>query len=75
MILDEGIISIIDAKRSKVFMYLPHEKFDSKMRITAIEKMEEISLREYGSQLKIQKYRDYLKFKKVIDKYSIQLVK
>jgi hypothetical protein len=75
MLLDEGILVIVDVKRSKVFMNLPHEKFDSRMRITAVEKIEELSLREYGSQLKIQKYRDYLKFKKVLDKYSIQLVK
>ncbi|NHJ46896.1 MAG: hypothetical protein FK733_03830 [Asgard group archaeon] len=75
MILDEGILIIIDTKLSKVYMYLPQEKFDSRTRINAVEKMEELSLREYGSQLKIQKYRDYMKFKKVIDKYAIQLVK
>jgi hypothetical protein len=75
LILDEGIITIINTKTRKAYMYLPHEKFDSKTRINAIEKIEELSLRDYGAQLKITKYRDYLKFKKIIDKYSIQLVK
>ncbi|NHJ40614.1 MAG: hypothetical protein FK731_11325 [Asgard group archaeon] len=75
MILNEGILAIIDTKKTKAFMYLPQEKFNSKMRITAVEKIEDINLREYSSQLKIQKYRDYLKFKKLLEKYSIQLVK
>ena len=75
MILNEGILVIVDTKKLTAFMYLPKEKFSSKMRITALEKMEDLSLREFGSQLMIQKYRDYLKFKKILEKYAIQLVK
>ncbi len=75
MILDEGILSIIDMKKEKIYMYLPQEKFDSKQRIKSVEKMEEVNLREYGSRLELIKYRDYVKFKKILDKYAIQLVK
>jgi hypothetical protein len=75
MILDEGILSIIDMKKEKIYMYLPQEKFDSKQRIKSVEKMEEVNLREYGSRLELIKYRDYMKFKKILDKYAIQLVK
>ncbi|NHJ87757.1 MAG: hypothetical protein FK734_20010 [Asgard group archaeon] len=75
MILDEGILAIIDTKTNKVYIYLPQERFDSKMRIKALEKLEELSYRQYGSQLKIQKFRDYLKFKKILDKLSIQVIK
>ena len=75
LILDEGIISILNDKTNKVSMYLPHEKFTSKERIIAVEKMEELNKQEYSSTLKIVKYRDYLKFKKVLDKLAIQLVK
>ena len=75
MILDEGILSIIDMKKEKIYMHLPQEKYDSKQRIKAVEKMEEVNLREYGSRLELVKYRDYLKFKKILDKYAIQLVK
>ena len=75
MILDEGILSIIDMKKEKIYMYLPQEKFDSKQRIKSVEKMEEVNLREYGSRLELIKYRDYVKFKKILDKYAVQLVK
>lgn len=75
VILDEGIISIIDIKSKTIYLYLPKDNFDSRMRIKAIAKMEEINLREFGSQLDIKKLRDYLKFKKIVDKFSIQLVK
>lgn len=75
LILDEGILSIIDMKKEKIYMHLPQEKFDSKQRIKAVEKMEEVNLREYGSRLEIVKYRDYVKFKKILEKYAIHLVK
>ncbi|MBK5114063.1 MAG: hypothetical protein KGD59_05200 [Candidatus Heimdallarchaeota archaeon] len=75
MVLDEGIISIIDMKKEKIYMYLPQEKFDSRQRIKSVEKMEELNLREYGSRYELVKYRDYVKFKKILNKYSIQLVK
>ncbi|MHA1186133.1 MAG: hypothetical protein ACTSXA_05305 [Candidatus Heimdallarchaeota archaeon] len=75
MILNEGIISIIDVKSKKTYVYIPQEKFASRDRIKAIEKIEEINMREYGSILKLTKIRDYLKFKKILDKYSIKLVK
>jgi len=75
MILDEGILTILDIKTNKAYIYLPQERFDSKMRIKALEKIEELSYREFGSQLKIQKFRDYLKFKKILDKHSIQVIK
>jgi len=75
LILDEGILSIIDMKKEKIHMHLPQEKFDSKQRVKAVEKMEEVNLREYGSRLEIVKYRDYVKFKKILDKYAIQLVR
>ncbi|MBN1329410.1 MAG: hypothetical protein JXA54_08045 [Candidatus Heimdallarchaeota archaeon] len=75
MILDEGILAILDMKANKVYIYLPQERYSAKMRIKALEKMEELSYREFNSQLKIQKYRDYLKFKKILDKLSIQVIK
>ena len=75
LILDEGVLSIIDMKKEKIYMHLPQEKFDSKQRIKAVEKMEEVNLREYGSRLELVKYRDYVKFKKILNKYAIQLVK
>ncbi|MHA1125309.1 MAG: hypothetical protein ACTSO7_05520 [Candidatus Heimdallarchaeota archaeon] len=75
MILNEGIISIIDVKSKKIYVYIPQEKFASRDRIKAIEKIEEINAQEYGSKLKLTKIRDYLKFKKVLDKFSITLVK
>ncbi|MHA1123478.1 MAG: hypothetical protein ACTSPC_11845 [Candidatus Heimdallarchaeota archaeon] len=75
LILNEGILSIIDMKKDKIYMHLPQEKFDSKQRVKAVEKMEEVNLREYGSRLEIVKYRDYVKFKKILDKYAIQLVR
>ena len=75
MVLDEGILSIIDLKKEKIYMYLPQEKFDSKQRIKSVEKMEEVNLREYGSRFDIIKYRDYLKFKKILDNFAIQLTK
>lgn len=75
MILNEGIISIIDVKTSKIYVYIPQEKFASRDRIKAIEKIEEINTLEYGSNLNIVKIRDYLKFKKILDKFSITLVK
>ncbi|RLI69781.1 hypothetical protein DRO91_07515 [Candidatus Heimdallarchaeota archaeon] len=73
--LKEGILIIIDLKVKKAYLFLPKELFDSKTRISAIKKIEELNQREYGSQLKIIKYRDYLKFKKILDKHNIQLVK
>jgi len=74
-ILYDGILILINSKVKKAHLYLPHELFDSKTRIKAIEKIEELNEREYGSQLKIIKYRDYLKFKKILDKHAIQLIK
>ena len=74
-ILDEGIISIIDLRGNKAHIYLPKDKFDSRLRISAMEKLEELNLREFGSTLKIVKIRDYLKFKKLVDKHGINLVK
>ena len=75
LVLDEGVISIVELKTGKIYMYVPQEKFDSRTRIQAVEKIEELNMREYGSLFKIQKIRDYLKFKKLLDKHSIQLVK
>ncbi|MGC9779416.1 MAG: hypothetical protein HZR80_09265 [Candidatus Heimdallarchaeota archaeon] len=75
MILDEEIISIVNDKTNKICMFLPHENFSSKERIKAVETMEELNANEYSSPLKIVKYRDYLKFRKLLDKLSIQLVK
>ncbi|MHA1212747.1 MAG: hypothetical protein ACTSSH_09825 [Candidatus Heimdallarchaeota archaeon] len=75
LMLDEGILIIVDSKLNKAYMYLPQEKFDSRMRIKSVEKVEELNLREFGSQLTIKKYRDYLKFKKILVKHSIQVVK
>jgi hypothetical protein len=75
MILNVGIISIIDVKSMKIYVYIPQGKFNSRERINAIEKIEEINTREYGSILNIVKIRDYLKFKKILDKFSITLVK
>jgi len=75
LILNEGIISIIDVKAKKTYVYIPQGKFDSRDRIKAIEKIEEINTQEYGSILKLSKIRDYLKFKKILNKYSIKLVK
>jgi len=74
-ILNEGIITIIDLKSNKANIYLSKDKFESKLRISAMEKLEELNLREFGSQLKIVKIRDYVKFKKIIDKHHINLVK
>ncbi len=74
-ILDDGIITIIDLKYKKANIYLSKDKFDSKKRIIALEKLEELNLREFGSQLKIVKIRDYIKFKKVVEKHCINLVK
>ena len=75
MILKNGIITIIDNYLKKAFMYLPYENFDSKNRIKAIEKIEELNAKEYSSRLEIIKYRDYLKFKKILDQYSIRITK
>ena len=73
--LDDGILIVIDMKLNRIHMYLPHERFDSRTRIKAIEEIENLNLREFGSKLQIKKYRDYLKFKKVLDKHHINLVK
>ena len=75
MVWNEGIISIIDINSQKIYVYIPSEKFASRERINAIEKIEEINALEYGSKLKITKIRDYMKFKKILEKFSIQLVK
>jgi len=75
LLLDDGILAIIDNKKETIYMYLPLEKFKSRMRINAVEKLEELNLREYGSLLKIEKLRDYMKFKKILEKHSIQIVK
>ena len=74
-ILDDGIITIIDLKYKKANIYLSKDRFDSKKRIIALEKLEELNLREFGLQLKIVKIRDYIKFKKVVEKHCINLVK
>ncbi|MFW9923698.1 MAG: hypothetical protein ACFFDW_10480 [Candidatus Thorarchaeota archaeon] len=74
-VLDEGILTIFDLKNEKAYIYLPKENFSSKIRISAVEKIEEINLREFGSRLKIIKVRDYVGFKKILDTFSIQLVK
>jgi hypothetical protein len=75
MVLDEGILSVIDEKRSYAYIYVPKEKFDVKQRIAALEKLEEINNQEYASRLKIKKYKDYVKFKQVLERYTIQLIK
>jgi len=75
MILDEGILTIIEIKKLSACVYLPKDKFSSRDRIKALEKIEELNVREYGSQLKIRKIRDYVTFKKIIDKHSVQLIK
>ncbi len=74
-ILDDGIITIIDLKSHKANIYLSKDRHDSKKRITALEKLEDLNLREFGSQLKIVKMRDYVRFKKLVDKHCINLVK
>lgn len=74
-ILDDGILTIIDLKLHKAHIYLSKDRFDSKIRINALEKLEELNLREFGTKLKIIKVRDYVKFKKIIDKHFINLVK
>lgn len=74
-ILDDGIITIIDLKYNKANIYISKDRFDSKKRIAALEKLEELNLREFGSQLQIVKIRDYVKFKKIVNKHCINLVK
>ena len=74
-VLNEGLITVIELKKLTAHVYLPKDKFDSRMRIKTLEKIEELNVREFGSQLKIKKVRDYIKFKKILDVHSIQLVK
>lgn len=74
-VLNEGIISIVDETKKYFYIYLPPKKFSPKNRIQAISKMEDINIRDYGSQLILKKIKDYHKFKKILDKYSIHLIK
>ncbi|MBD3189068.1 MAG: hypothetical protein GF308_00405 [Candidatus Heimdallarchaeota archaeon] len=74
-VLNEGVISIIDETKKYFYMYLPPKKFSPKKRIQAISKMEDINIRDYGSQLTLKKIKDYHEFKKLLDKHSIQLIK
>ena len=74
-VLNEGLITVIELKKLIAHIYLPKDKFDSRMRIKTLEKIEELNVREFGSQLKIKKVRDYIKFKKILDIHSIQLIK
>lgn len=75
MVLDEGILAVLDSNKNKIYLYLPSDKFSAKNRIKAIEKMENINQREYNSQLRLEKIKDYMEFKEELDNRSIKLVK